>query len=249
MAGTLCLTVDNLGSALAVGRGREVKPDPDEPGLAVGLPRALQLFDELGLDATFFLEGWNGIHHPNAIETILAHGHEVALHGWVHERWATLTDNQREMLLWDGTAALRLAGADPKGFRAPGGYRGTHTAAVLRELDYRYDSSIEQETEDDPLQVHTLDEGITVVPWHWQGNDYWQYNMHPDGGQAPSQVLHSWLSTLYQAAESNGLMTLTVHPFVSFVEDARFNAVSTLLRTALSVPNLVVLTAEKTAGH
>lgn len=243
MPATLCVTIDNLGNALAIGRGRAVRPDADEPGLAVGLPRALALFAELGLSVTFFVEGWNGIHHPQAIESMLEHGHEVGLHGWVHEQWATLSEEQQEILLWDGTAALRLAGADPQGFRAPGGYRGSRTAAVLDDLGYRYDSSILAETEDEPLQVHRLTDGLSVVPWHWHGNDFWQYFMHPAGGRSPSQLLASWRNTLAKTVEEGGLMTITVHPFVSFVDDKRQDAVRRFLEEAMAVPQLEVIGA------
>lgn len=73
---TLCVTLDNLGCAAQVGLGEAVRPDRDEPGLKA-LPRALDLFDELRITATFFVEGWNGLHHPDAIQSIAAHGHEV----------------------------------------------------------------------------------------------------------------------------------------------------------------------------
>lgn len=240
MPSTLCVTVDNLGSALAVGRGRAVRPDPTEPGLARGLPAALRLFKDLGIEATFFVEGWNALHHPAAILSMLDHGHEVGLHGWVHERWAELSDGRQETLLWDGTAALRLAGADPRGFRAPGGYRGRRTEAVLADLGYRYDSSIDRETEEAPPHVTALSNGLAVVPWRWQDNDYWQYHMHPDGGRSPEQALATWRHSLAQAVEADGLMTLTVHPFVSFVDADRLDVVRQFLELALATPQLTV---------
>ena len=127
---TLCVSVDNLGSALEIGTGAAVRPNHDEPGLKA-LPRLLDMLDELGIVATFFVEGWNGLHHPDALQSITRRGHDVGLHGWVHAKWATLTDDQREVLLYDGTAALRHAGIDAKGFRAPGDYRGSRTAKAL----------------------------------------------------------------------------------------------------------------------
>ncbi|WP_422387504.1 polysaccharide deacetylase family protein [Arthrobacter sulfonylureivorans] len=248
MQGTLCLTVDNLGNALAIGRGRAFRPDPCEPGLALGLPRALSLFKSLGLSATFFVEGWNGIHHPSAIAAMLEHGHEVALHGWVHERWAELSDEQQEVLLWDGNAALRMAGANPKGFRAPGGYRGSRTEELLVELGYEYDSSIEPGTEGDLLRAHALESGLAVVPWHWTGNDYWQYTMHPDGGRSPAQMLETWEETLKEVVADAGLMTVTLHPFVSFVDDERQGVVQRFLETALQTSGLRVVGASTLAA-
>lgn len=49
MSGTLCLTFDNMGAARDIAEGRASRPDPDEPGLAIGYPRLLALLDELEL--------------------------------------------------------------------------------------------------------------------------------------------------------------------------------------------------------
>ena len=142
--GTFCLTVDNLGEALAVGRGRAARPDPEDQSIRVGVPAFLDLFADLQLRSTFFVEGWNALHHANVIKRIAGAGHEIGLHGWLHEHWAEdLDDRTREQLLWDGTAALRLAGLSPVAFRAPGGYRGNRTLETLGELGYRIDSSID----------------------------------------------------------------------------------------------------------
>jgi peptidoglycan-N-acetylglucosamine deacetylase len=247
--GTLCVTVDNLGKAVQIGLGEAVRPDPDEPGL-LALPRLLNLFDELRITASFFIEGWNGLHHPEAVRSIADRGHEVGLHGWVHERWSTLTDDQREVLLFDGTAALRSAGVQPRAFRAPGGYRGTRTAAVLAELGYTADSSIDLETEQDPLAVRTLPEGLVTVPWHWDMIDFYQYYMHPDGERTPEQLLEHFDKRLDDAVRSNGLVTLIVHPFVSFTDDgARFQAIRRFLARAVAAPDVEVVNVGQLADR
>jgi peptidoglycan-N-acetylglucosamine deacetylase len=247
--GTLCVTVDNLGRALQVGTGEAVRPDPEEPGLKA-LPRLLDLFDELGITATFFVEGWNGLHHPDAVRSMTERGHEVGLHGWVHEKWATLTDDQREVLLFDGTASLRSAGVDPKSFRAPGGYRGGRTAEVLAELGYTFDSSIDKETENDPLEVRSLPEGLVNVPWHWDMIDFYQYYMHPDGERTPAQLLEHYNSQLDDAIRTNGLVTLIVHPFVSFTDDGdRYRAVRDFLARAVAAPDVDVVSAGQLAAR
>lgn len=246
---TLCVTVDNLGVAAQIGMGEAVRPDPHEPGLKA-LPRLLDLFDELGITGTFFVEGWNGLHHADAIQSMAARGHEVGLHGWVHEKWSTLTDDQRETLLFDGTASLRSAAVEPTGFRAPGGYRGGRTAEVLAELGYAFDSSIEQESENDPLAVTRLPEGLINIPWHWDMIDYYQYHMHPEGERSPAQLLAHFNSRLDDAIATGGLVTLIVHPFVSFTDDGdRFQAIRDYLSRAVSAPNVDVVSAGQVAAQ
>ena len=118
-------------------------------GLERWLPRFLELFDRLGVRATFFvigrdlardLEGQGtGAEH---LRRAVAAGHELANHGHDHAndmvRWAA--PRQREDLR-ACDALLRALGAEVQGFRAPG---YTHDAALLRQvaaLGYRYDAS------------------------------------------------------------------------------------------------------------
>ncbi|MGH3261117.1 MAG: polysaccharide deacetylase family protein [Trebonia sp.] len=241
--GTVCVTVDNLGSAAEIFAGHAHRPDPDEPGVKTGLPRLLRLFADLKISATFFVEGWNALHHPSALRSITGAGHEVALHGWIHEVWAALDEHDQERLLFDGTAALRSLGIDPRGFRAPGGYRGTRTAAVLADLGYRYDSSITRETENQPPAVHRLDDRLICVPWQWEGNDYWQYYMNPGGQQTGDQARKTWLGQIRDVAETGGLVTLTMHPFVSGADDAKCEVYRDILRAALDDERLTVTNA------
>ncbi len=249
--GTLCLTVDNLGMARAVGRRWAARPDPEEPGLRWGVPALLGLFADLGVRSTFFTEGWNALHHPDVLERIASAGHEVALHGWVHERWEEeLDDRDREQLLWDGTAALRLAGFDPVAFRAPGGYRGGRTLEVLGELGYRIDSSIERGhgEEGETIAVSTLPGGIVSVPWTWDMIDFCHYESPPEGPREPDRVADHWVGLVDAAAERGGLVTLIVHPFVTGVAEERVAALGRVLEHALVHPRVDVLSAEGVAA-
>lgn len=242
----LCVTADNLGRAAEITLELASRPDPREAGLK-GLPRAMDLFDRLGITATFFVEGWNGLHHPDAVSSIVQRGHEVGLHGWIHEQWDALTDIQRESRLFDGTAALRLAGVEPTGFRAPGGYRGTRTAEVLRELGYAFDASIEHGSEDQPLAVSLLPAGIPSIPFKWDMIDFWQYHMHPAGPRSPAEALAHFNTTLDNAIETGGLVTLIVHPFESFADNEKLAVVESFLRRAVSSPDVDVLSAGQLA--
>ena len=110
----------------------------DDPSLTVGFPNLFALLDRHGIRASFFIEGWNGEHHPDAVADIVRRGHELGMHGWTHEAWAQL-DADREMeLATRATAALeRAAGVRPRGFRAPGGARSPQTESILTALGYQ----------------------------------------------------------------------------------------------------------------
>lgn len=245
--GNVFLSFDNFGNAMAVGAGQAVRPDPDEVGLRVGLPRILALLSDLDIRASFFVEGWNGIHHPDVIESILAGGHDIGLHGWVHENWASLTAERAETLLWDGVAALRSAGATVRGFRAPNVYRGEHTARLLGEMGFAYDSSIVAGVHDtdDPrpaFEITRLPNGVVSLPWRMEMIDGWHYMAHPaahpEGPRTPDQALEAWLPHVERTAQSGGLLTFIFHPRTSFVDEARVDAVRRLLTTIRENPSL-----------
>jgi peptidoglycan-N-acetylglucosamine deacetylase len=226
MAGTLCLTFDNMGRARDIAEGRASGPDDAEPGLAVGYPRLLGLLDELDLRGTFFIEGWNGLHHPDRVEELARRGHEVGLHGWVHERFASLDKLRAEQLLHDGTAALSRIGLRPKGFRAPGGERGPHTIPALQALGFRYDSS---SAAGDAPQPSLLAPGLAHVPWRAEMVDSIQYLRHPVRPRTPAELESSWISHLNATRET---ITLVIHAFVSGVDEERFAVVRRVLTHA-----------------
>ena len=229
--GTLCLTFDNMGRAREIAEGRAAAPDDAEPGLAIGYPRLLALLEELGLRGTFFIEGWNALHHAERIEELARRGHEVGLHGWVHERFASLDKLRAEQLLHDGTAALGRIGLRPKGFRAPGGERGKHTIPVLRALGFRYDSSTD--AADRATQPALLAPGLAHIPWRPEMVDSIQYLRHPVRPRTPSELELMWKSAL--DGSQGGAITLVIHAFVSGVDDERFAVVRRVLSHALEL--------------
>jgi peptidoglycan/xylan/chitin deacetylase (PgdA/CDA1 family) len=57
-------------------------------------PRYLDLLDDLGVPATFFLIGEHAAHHPELVREYLRRGHQVANHGYDHTRFTKLSRRQ-----------------------------------------------------------------------------------------------------------------------------------------------------------
>ena len=248
-AATLCLTFDNMGRAREIAEGLASAPDPLEPGLAIGYPRILGLLDELGLRGTFFIEGWNGLHHPERVQELAARGHEVGLHGWIHEKFGDLDKRKTEQLLQDGTASLVRLGIRPAGFRAPRALRGPYAVDILRSLGYRYDSSTETQMEADATGADyysvtpgLLAPGLAHIPWRYAMVDSMQYLRHPVRPRTPDELEASWLAALDRVAETGGTTTVVIHAFVSGVDDARFAVVKNFLTHARKL-NIEIITA------
>jgi peptidoglycan/xylan/chitin deacetylase (PgdA/CDA1 family) len=54
-------------------------------------PHYLEVLDDLGVPATFFVCGENAARHPDVIREYLRRGHQVAGHGYDHTRFTKLT--------------------------------------------------------------------------------------------------------------------------------------------------------------
>lgn len=243
MSGVVCLTCDNMGSAADVGAGKLAGPDPDDISLTVGYPRWLRLLDSLDLSATFFIEGWNGLHHPDEVRGLQDRGHEVGLHGWVHERFADLSPLAAERVIKDALAAFRNIGVAPRGFRAPGGLRGAYTTSLLKQHDLTYDSSVEAlgNTWGQPA---ILDDGIVGIPWRLDAVDYFHF-VSSAPPASPEAVERTWNGLVDHAAATGSVVTLIFHAMTIGAEEGRLAMAERVLRRALADPRLEVLRADE----
>lgn len=106
----------------------------------------LDLFAELGVTATFFTLGWVATRHPALIRRIVDAGHEIASHGWDHQRVFTMSAAEFRADLGRARASLEDAGGVAvTGYRAPSFSIDARTPwahAVLAEEGYLYSSSV-----------------------------------------------------------------------------------------------------------
>lgn len=96
--------------------------------------------------ATFFTLGWIAERYPQVVRRIVAQGHELASHGYGHER---ASDQSESVFMADIQKAKSLledlSGAEVKGYRAPSfsiGQGNLWAFDCLARAGYRYSSSI-----------------------------------------------------------------------------------------------------------
>ena len=86
----------------------------------VGLRSLLDVLQHFGITATFAVPAVIAEISPTTVETIMAHGHEVAAHGFKHEDVSQLNADQERERLEAATASLtRITGQRPAGCTAP----------------------------------------------------------------------------------------------------------------------------------
>jgi len=108
--------------------------------------RILAMLDDHQTKATFFTLGWIAERYPEVIQRIVSGGHELASHGYGHER---ASDQGPEAFFADIQVAKLiledLAGYEVKGYRAPSfsiGEKNLWAFECLERAGYRYSSSI-----------------------------------------------------------------------------------------------------------
>jgi len=106
----------------------------------------LGLLAESGSQATFFTLGWIAERYPALVRRIVAAGHELASHGYSHQR---ATEQSRTEFLEDIRRAKALledlGGIEVKGYRAPSfsiGSGNLWAFDCIAEAGYRYSSSV-----------------------------------------------------------------------------------------------------------
>jgi polysaccharide deacetylase family protein (PEP-CTERM system associated) len=108
--------------------------------------RLLDLLDEAGVRATFFILGYVAEKHPRLVREIAAAGHEIGTHGYCHTLIYRLTHQTFRAGVCRSIGILEdLAGKPILGHRAPFfsiTRESLWALEVLGELGLRYDSSI-----------------------------------------------------------------------------------------------------------
>ncbi len=110
------------------------------------MDRILQMLSERQAKATFFTLGWIAQRYPALVRSIVAGGHELASHGYGHERANELTEMEFSSDIQHAKHLLEdLAGVEVKGYRAPSfsiGKSNMWAFDCLVRAGYRYSSSI-----------------------------------------------------------------------------------------------------------
>jgi hypothetical protein len=220
------VTFDNLGEAAEQELGQPTATG-GHYSVLTALPMVLDELAGAGIRATFFIEGVNAQTYPEALQSILAGGHEVAYHAWHHEEWAQLTDEQEKENLARGLAAMRALDIQPAGFRPPGGLLGRRTLELLEDEGLSYCS---------PAGTGAGIDRVALLPFSWPAVDAYHIlpafdalRAHIDGTRepgGPQRVAEPLIATVQDAIATGSHTALVLH---TWLIEAERDAVQAIL--------------------
>lgn len=186
-------------------------------GARAGMPRILRLLEKYGVPASFFVPAVSAMINAEEVRNVAAAGHEIGIHGWIHEFNSTLdADTERDLTLRAADVLERLSGVRPVGMRTASWDFSPATLGIAREMALLYDSSLMADDEPYELLEDGQPTGIVEIPVEWIRDDAPYFAMdrmsaaRPYGD--PLMVLGILQRELEMAYQEGGLFQLTLHP-------------------------------------
>jgi len=253
VAVALSFDVDNETTTLRDGKTSPALLAQGEYGSRAGIPRILNFLQRHAIPASFYIPGVSALLHPDDVRRIAADGHEVGLHGWIHERNSNLEEaDERDLTLKSADVLTKMAGTPPVGLRTPSWDFSAATLKIIREMGLLYDSSLMGD--DEPYELLEDDDptGIVELPVEWIKDDYPYLGMdrlspiRPH--TAPSLVGEVWRREFDGAYVEGGLFLLTMHPHI-IGHRSRMSILEELVQHMRSRPGVWFATHEQIARY
>lgn len=207
----------------------------------VAIPRILETYRRLDLKQSFFIPAWTMEQYPDIVDAILAGGHEIGHHGYIHEDPSEISPQEQRH--WFGKALdvhIKMTGRKPRGYRAPV-YNATQTTIdLLIENGFTYDSSLM--ADDIPYKMKTATGTLFEVPPHWGSDDWPPFAHFAEIGymmpvKSPTEGLAASFEEFDAQYEAGGFWMGIWHPFLTG-RLARWRVVERWLEHVLSSKNV-----------
>jgi peptidoglycan/xylan/chitin deacetylase (PgdA/CDA1 family) len=222
--GARCAVALSFDSDHETGTLREGQTSPGrlsqgQYGNRQGVKRIKELLDRHGIKASFFVPAVVAKLYPEEQRMLASEGHEIGIHGWIHELNSQLPyDAERDLMFRASDVLEKISGKRPVGMRTPSWDFSPHTLSIVRELGLLYDSSLM--ADDDPYELLEEGEptGVVELPVEWIKDDAPYLNMLRFAAirpyTPPSGVLEIFKAEFDGAWDESGLYVLTMHPHI-----------------------------------
>jgi peptidoglycan/xylan/chitin deacetylase (PgdA/CDA1 family) len=204
---------------LGAGRSSAGRLSWGEYGRRVGVPRILEVLAKHSVPATFFMPAVCALIDPTEVPRIRSAGHEIGMHGWIHENNSRLDEaTERDLMRRAYEVLGEQLGHAPSGFRSANWDLSPHTIGLVRELGLIYDSSLMADDSCYELITNGEATGVVEIPVEWIRDDavYLLFNREPATRPwtPPREVYEIFRRELDAACDEGGLFQLVMHPFV-----------------------------------
>lgn len=211
-----------------------------------GFPRLVELFKKHEVPATFFVPGTDARRHPELIRELVANGHEIAARGVDLENFATLGEQESQVLKTCRDILADVAGVAPQGFRAPAGELSSRTLDHLADLGFIYDASFQDA---DHPYVYGLAGGRKVVelPSAFALEDAPIYSAR----HTHARLLAIWRDEIAAMHAEGTLMPITLNLRGDFgsTRAARIAVLDTVLTEIKQLAGVRFMTCQQLAEH
>jgi len=220
------LTFDIDGTRMWHARTEQGAGDFDKPptvsmgeyGTDVAVPRILDMLDDHGVKAGFFVPGMVAEEHPDLVREIHDRGHEIGHHSYSHVNPTSMTDEEEKEDFERAMEVLtEIVGERPVGYRSPAADMSDRTLDRIARLGFEYESTMM--ADDTPYFIETKEGRVVELPFHWSTDDapFWNYNSSPpvayqSGMATPSDVEEIWTKEFDACYEWGLLLNLAMHP-------------------------------------
>ncbi len=188
-------------------------------GARVAVPRILKLLESHGVKASFYVPAVTALIHPDEQRRIVAEGHEIGIHGWIHELNSVLPhDDERELMLRSADTLEKICGIRPVGMRTPSWDFSWSTLAIAAEMGLLYNSSLMSDEDCYELLLDGNPCGVVELPVEWVRDDAVYFMMNRFSAlrpyTPPADVFDIFRREFEAAYDDGGLFQLTMHPHV-----------------------------------
>ena len=188
-------------------------------GARVGVPRILKLLEKYQVKASFYVPAVTALLHPDEQRRVVAEGHEIGIHGWIHELNSVLPyEAERDLMLRAAEVLEKTTGIRPVGLRTPSWDFSWNTLAIEHEMGLLYDSSLMSDEDCYELLLDGAPCGVVELPVEWVRDDAVYFMMNRFQAQRPytppTDVFDIFRRELDSAYDEGGIFQLTCHPHI-----------------------------------